>query len=65
MSEIFYRLLHVIQLPEMKAPGKQEKLIIDPPYVPGSEARQQSQWHFKLASVSYYTACSDAKVFQK
>lgn len=35
-------LLEVIQLPEMKAPGKQEKkLIIDQPYVPGSEARQQ------------------------
>lgn len=34
-------LLHVIQLPAMKAPGKQEKLIIDQPYVPGSETRQQ------------------------
>lgn len=38
-------LLHVIQLPQIKAPGKQESLIIDQPYVPG---RQQYEYHLKL-----------------
>lgn len=53
-------LVDVIQLPEMKAPGKQEKLIIDQPYVPGSEASRQYFSHLKLP---HYTVVSgDADV---
>lgn len=56
-------LVDVIQLPEMKAPGKQEKLIIYQPYVPGSEASRQYFSHLKLQSVPRYIAVSsDADV---
>lgn len=54
--EYFTGLLHVIQLPEMKAPAKQEKLIIKQPYVPGLPGRQQYHVHLKLPSIPNYTA---------
>lgn len=55
-KEYFKGLLHVIQLPRMKAPGKQDQLIIHQPHVPG---RQQYHYHLKLPTRLYF--CSGPK----
>lgn len=55
-KEYFKGLLHVIQLPRMKAPGKQDQLIIHQPHVPG---RQQYHYHSKLPTTLYF--CSGPK----